>query len=325
MRNNLMRAMVTACAGLLSSMVAQAGVPFSAGDVFVAGANGMIQEFSQTGTLLDTLTGGGGYQTGMAFDGSGNLYSTSFSQSTITAFDHTSGAALSPNPYVANDPGAHNESIAFAQNGNFFVGQPDGTRNILERNSAGTLVGTFSVATGPRGSDWIDLAADQKTLYYTSEGNNIYRYDTSTSSQLANFNVAALPGSSAFALRILANGNVLVADSSVIVELDSSGNQIKTYGSTLRVGTFFALNIDPNGTSFWTADITGHVYEFDIATGAVLENWSPGANNGSYGLAVAGELTVGGPPQTVPDGGSTLVLLGMGSAGLLALRRKLQA
>ena len=137
--------------------------------------------------------------------------------------------------------------------------------------------------------------------------------------------MAALPGSSAFALRILANGNVLVADSSVIVELDSSGNQIKTYGSTLRVGTFFALNIDPNGTSFWTADITGHVYEFDIATGAVLENWSPGANNGSYGLAVAGELTVGGPPQTVPDGGSTLVLLGMVSAGLLALRRKLQA
>ncbi|MDX1670055.1 MAG: hypothetical protein R3194_11600, partial [Limnobacter sp.] len=42
-----------------------------------------------------------------------------------------------------------------------------------------TLMGAsqFDVATDDRGSDWIDLAADQCTMYYTSEGTLVKRFD----------------------------------------------------------------------------------------------------------------------------------------------------
>jgi hypothetical protein len=52
----------------------------------------------------------------------------------------------------------------------------------------------------------------------------VKRFNVCTNTQLSNFNVASLPNSVAFALRILPNGNVLVANTSVIVRLDSAGN-----------------------------------------------------------------------------------------------------
>jgi hypothetical protein len=89
-----------------------------------------------------------------------------------------------------------------------------------------------------------------------------------------NFNVAPLPGSNAYALRIRPNGEVLVGDTSLVVRLDAAGNQIQTYtlpGATL----IFAANLDPDGTSFWTADyFGGTVYKVDIASGTVLKSWS---------------------------------------------------
>ena len=62
------------------------------------------------------------------------------------------------------------------------------------------------------GVDWIDLASDECTLYYTTEGTDIMRFNKCTNTQLPNFNNTSFdPNQSAFELRILPDGSVLVA------------------------------------------------------------------------------------------------------------------
>jgi hypothetical protein len=167
---------------------------------------------------------------------------------------------------------------------------------VLKFDPSGNLLATFSPATEDRGTDWIDLAADQCTLFYTSEGLLVKRFDVCTNTQLTDFNTAPLPGSNAYAHRILPSGGLLVADTSVVVRLDASGNQIQTYtlpGSSV----LFAINLDPDGTSFWTADLlSGEVFKVDIASGTVLTQWSGVAAGftAAGGLAVKGEIIVGG-------------------------------
>ena len=104
---------------------------------------------------------------------------------------------------------------------------PDGTR----------LPDIGPMNTELYGVDWIDLASDQCTLYYTTEGTDIMRYNKCTNTQLPNFNAVSFdPDYSAFELRILPDGSVLVADSDAVIHLDASGNVIQTYScdSTCR-------------------------------------------------------------------------------------------
>ena len=105
---------------------------------------------------------------------------------------------------------------------------------------------------------------------------------------------------------------MLVADTSAVIRLDSSGAQVQTY--TLPGATFlFALNLDPDGTSFWTADINnGQVSKVDIKTGAVLKNWlatSASSFNDVAGLSVKGELTAPLPPPDCSNAAASDPLL----------------
>ena len=57
----------------------------------------------------------------------------------------------------------------------------------------------------------------------------------------------------------------------------------------IGIGSVFALNLDPNGTSFWTGTLGGaNVRKVNLATGAIEESWSTGLTD-LYGLAVYGE------------------------------------
>jgi sugar lactone lactonase YvrE len=259
--------------------------------------------------------------TGSAFDAAGNFYVTSFGLSNMSRFDN-SGGLLAPSPFVTNDSGSDNESIVFDASGNMYIGQADGTRDVIKRDSAGNFLARYDVATDDRGSDWIDLAADQHTLYYTSEGRRILRYDLATSTQLTDF--ATLPGSgTAFALRILSDGGVLVADTLELKRLDSTGAVVKTY-DTAGEDFFFAMNLDPDGTSFWTAGYsTGMIYRFDIATGTLLTSFDSSKFTTLAGLSVYGEITEGGPGGRIPEPGS-IALVALGGLGLLfgARRRR---
>lgn len=282
--------------------VAAAGPAYAIGDVFAGVGSGQVKQFSSTGTLLNTLTGvPSNENTGMAFDTAGNLYSTGFNGS-ISKYDNSGtflaafGSGYNSNP----------ESIVRDAAGNFYVGQAGGTGDVLKFDSAGGPLGSFNVATDARGSDWIDLAADQCTLFYTSEGSLVKRYNVCTDTQLADF--ATLPSSPAYALRIRPNGEVLVAASSLVHRLDSAGAVVQSY-TIPSTSLLFALNLDPDGTSFWTGDIfSGEIFRVDIATGAILQQFNSTPNTTMAGLAVFGEITVGGGgggptehPGTVPE------------------------
>jgi len=304
------------------------------GDVFCAVGQGQLQQRDpKTGALIRLLNSPSAseFNTGMCFDAVGNLHSTNFTNQSVTKFDTSSDPLASNNlcgaviqhPFTVPFNLAP-ESCVFANSGNIFVGEADGFRRLQEFDGAGALQNVWNPSVGPRGMDWIDLDADQCTILHTSEGNLIRRFDTCSGVQLPNF-ADSSDGLVApcYALRIrpntpagsLASGEVLVACASKVVRLDGNGTAIQAYvGATLSPPTsdLFALNLDPDGTSFWTATLnSGHVYRIDIAAGNQIKDFSCFPNTQMGGLAVCGELTVAVPHEIcdnqIDDDGDGLV------------------
>ena len=263
----------------LSDLIAQT---FQQGDVFVAVGDGQVQWRRANGTLVQTLnTGQGGYTTGMAFDASGKLYVTNFSANSVSVFN-TNGTLQGTFGGGYSTP----ESIVFDQAGNVYVGNLG--NGIRKYNAAGTFLST--VYSGR--TDFFDIAADQCTALITTESSFIGRHNICTNTALSNF--ASGLGGSAYALRIRQNGEVLVANGINIRRLSATGAPLQSYGVSGE-NSWFALNLNPDGTSFWSANInTSNVYKIDIATGNVLQSFNTGTTPGNtvFGLAVFGEFTV---------------------------------
>ncbi len=305
---------------------ASQAIPYTKGDLFADVGGGIIKEFTPTGTLVQTLnTTHPGEGDGMAFDSSGNHYATSgFAANTVVKFDN-SGNLITAN--FGSGYTGHPESVVIDNtNKLIYIGQPDGDHTVRKFDLNGNPVApvSFSPQTQNRGTDWIDLESNLHIIRYTSEGNTIFRYDLATSTQLPNFATVVNLGSPMSAHRILSDGGELVAATDSILRLDNAGNVVKTY-TIPGTSVLFAINLDPDGTSFWTADyFSGQVFKVDIATGTILENWNafvPGQSHGVLGgLAVFGEITQGGG-GTVPEP-STMLLLGSGLVGLAGYARK---
>jgi sugar lactone lactonase YvrE len=276
---------------IVSSQAGASGVAFQTGDVLASVGGGMIRHYSATGTLLDTLdsTTNSFENTGMCFDAAGNLYATQFTADTVSKFD-SSGNLLNAN--FGSGYNSNPESCVFDSANHIYIGQAGGSVNVLEFDTSGSALGAFAPAIERRGTDWIDLAADQCTLHYTSEGSLINRFDVCTNTQLPAF-AFGLPGP-CYAHRILADGEELVACASEVVRLDSTGTVLQTYpASNYSSSSFFAMNIDPDGQTFWTADqLSGLITRINIATGASVTSFSAALLTDLSGITIVGELTV---------------------------------
>jgi hypothetical protein len=264
--------------------------PPSGTDVFVALVNGQVQWHMADGTLRQVLLGtSDGQASSLAFDAARNLYvphwysrTTVPPGNTIERFDQN-GNLISG--YFGSGYNCNPSSVAFDAAGNVYVGQADCTGDILKFDAAGNLVASYDVLATQRGTDHIYLAADNCTIFYTSRDSNVYRYDVCTRTQLANFNLAPLPGSNAYHIAVTPDGGVLVADSELIVRLDAAGNQVQTYNVSGQTGYLYGgVDYVGDGT-FWASNgYNGNVYRFNIQTGAVV---------GSFNT-MSGDLTAAG-------------------------------
>ena len=300
-------ALMLGSAGLLLGPAKPAGAStvFASGQVFASVGSASVSVYDpatakENGTLTDST--GSALTGGSAFDAKGDLYVADYSTGQISEYG-PDGTPMGVFASGLNLP----LSPVFDQAGNLYVGQ-QGTPYITEfSSSGGSSVAKYGPVTTPEtGDDWIDLEGDQCTFLYTSETDEIYSYNKCTHTQQAVFNQAPLPGSNAYQLKILSNGDVLVADTDAVVLLDSSGNQIQSYPcSSLSgcAGGIFNVAVDPSGTSFWTDDFfTGLIWQVDMATGNVMQTISTNATylyglSVDYGYTAAATQTTPPPPQ----------------------------
>ena len=275
-------------------------LPFQFGDIFAGVGNGFIDHFQSNGALIESLntTSLSRENTGMCIDGAGNLYGTNFENMSMARFDVQGQLTLFPwgGPFSI-----HVESCVVDGSGNIYTGEVDGNNILRKFAPDGTLLNTWAPAAATRGVDWIDLAADQCTMYYTSEGFFVKRFNVCTGTQL-NDVPTGLAGGPCYALRLRANGDLMVACEHELVRLNSNWTIVQHYPAANypNASFFFAANLDPDGTSVWTADFsTGLIYKIDIATGNLLLNFiAPIQGFGLGGLAIYGEQTQAQPSVT---------------------------
>lgn len=265
-----------------------------------------IRLYTTGGTFIDTWddrmpNAFGNIVTGMCFAPNGDVLATRFSWPGPVLYSRF-GAILDEDftrHPLGNATYTNHESCVFDRLGNVYIGQAGGSSSpdeqvpVLKFDRYGTRLDTLVLPTGPRGTDWIDLAGDQCTLYYTSEDTSVRRYNACTHTVMPMFATGLTPPY-CYALRIRPNREVMVACQEAVHRLSPQGANLQTYtrtsiGETDPTG-LFAMNLDPDGTSFWTAGAnSGNVYHVDIASGVVIGSFNSG-QGGVAGLAVYDEL-----------------------------------
>ena len=100
----------------------------------------------------------------------------------------------------------------------------------------------------------------------------------------------ALPN---YALRLLPDGGIIVASQNEIWRLDSGGNLVQRYDAPGE-HTWFALNLDPDGKSFWSAS-NGEpdIYRFNLDSGKIIQHFRTHNDFGISGIYIKGEPIVG--------------------------------
>lgn len=180
---------------------------------------------------------------------------------------------------------------------------------------------SWPVVLENQGSDFIDLAADQVTMYYTSSGTLIKSINISTGVQGANLATVANasgPRPGLRGLRTLPPGDGtngwLVTAGSVAYWIGPLGTILQTYTPSPAVYDLDKLEITSDGSTFWMSDqYSTNLYHFNIATGAQLSsvalNFPPGQ---LCGFAIVGGYRsgtgtdgAGATPATVAAASST--------------------
>jgi len=253
----------TAVSLLILASLLFAAVAFNVGDVFAGVGRGKFNHFSPTGTLLETLDDGQAVgsgedaTTGMCFDPAGNMYGTNLDKNSMSKFSNN-GTLLAATFGSFNS--LPESCLIVGGRTPMYVSEVLGTGDILKLSlPSGTQLANYDV---PR-SDWIDLASDRCTMFYSNEGPAIHRFNVCTNMALPDFTNV---GPAFYALRILPNGDVLAAaGSGGVKRFNSAGVEITPAYTASGEGFFFAQNLDPDGTHFWSGGITtGRIYKFNL-------------------------------------------------------------
>ena len=270
---------------------AQLGIPsataFERGDVIVSLEPGPVLWYGPDGTPRRVIVGTEvGTGEGMAFDAAGNLYVTRW------CIDGSCSTGNTVEKYTVNGLPAgrfgdgydcNPHAIVFDRLGTAYVGLAGCSGAIVQLVPGGAAV-SLPVAPDNQGAFWIDLAPDGCTMFYTSWGPNVKRYDVCARTQLADFNRAPLPGGAGQDLRVLSDGGVLVSSGEVVARLDASGTLAQTYHIPGEPSLWVGLDLVGDGT-FWVGNYeSSNVYRFDLATGAVRARF----NTGTPGHTVVG-------------------------------------
>jgi hypothetical protein len=208
---------------------------------------------------------------------------------------------------VLFDEGDNNSTgLTFDNSGNAFVALNATSADVRKLSASGALLDGFDLENEidatfgfSRQIEWIALGADQRTLFYSSGGKTIKRYDVTARTQLPDFN-SDLPGTAAYQFALLPDGSLLVADYQGIVRLNPQGGATREY-DVEGVDDWASLATDADGGTFWAAGagIFGErfIYRFDAETGGLLAEIrvSNGVAIGS--LAIRGETTLTPPPE----------------------------
>ena len=256
-------------------------VSFERGDIFVSLETGVVQWWLPDGTPRGVLgTTVFGWGEGMAFDPSGNLYvahwradTAGVTGNTVEKFNNL-GQSMGA---VGNGYDCDPHTIAFDRAGVAYVGQAGCRKSVLKSVPGQPIPSELFPAVENQGIFWMDLANDGCTLFYTSIGPNVKRFDVCGGAQLPDFNTVALPGTFTHDLRVLPDGGVLVSNDTVIVRLDAGGAVAQTYSGIPGESTLWSgLDIVGDGT-FWVANYyTSTVYRIDLATSAIVDSFNTG-------------------------------------------------
>lgn len=274
---------------------------YTPGHVFVSAIDyGEVREYTPTGTFVRALPlpsgafAAGSEPAGIAFDAAGRLYVADTTQRSVFRFDATGafdGAFVTGN---VNGP----QSLVFDAAGHLFVGTISGQDRIARYDADGFNLTEFDVFAHDTGALWMDLAADQRTLFYTTKFGDISVYDLDDG-QKDDFFVEDVEGFLDFGVRHLPDGGALLAGRGLVRRLDANGAITKTYTPS-PAAELFQVSRDPDGSTLWTAaqgqagGVPGTVIAYDIANASVVHQFTGASavDRGAVGgLAVFGELT----------------------------------
>ena len=143
------------------------------------------------------------------------MYGMNLDNNSMSKFSHDGTLLAATVGSFSQNP----EACLIVDANTMFTSQVRGTGGLLKLDLAGNQLAKY----GSMRTDWIDLAADHCSMYYSDEGPAIHRYDVCTNKPLTDF-VANL-GVHIYALRILPNQTVLAATGAGVQLFDASGKK----------------------------------------------------------------------------------------------------
>ena len=136
---------------------------------------------------------------------------------------------------------------------------------------------------------------DRCTIFYGDDSPAIGRFNVCTNTQLSNF---ATMSNVVSGLRILPGGDVVASNRSSVSRFNSSGTLLGNYNAPAGNSLIFAVTLDPDGSTFWTADLnTGNIFRYNLTpiNNTPVTTFNSAQFVDTAGILVIGEITVGGP------------------------------